>query len=48
MDTRSNQSHDIKIENLSFASVLQINWFGKDSNNIKLDSGGNQEEIEFW
>jgi hypothetical protein len=42
------QNQDIKISNRSFENVPQFKYLGDDSNKSKFDSGGNEEEIEFW
>jgi hypothetical protein len=36
---------EIKIGN---RKCVTVQVFGNDSNTSKFDSGGNQEEIEFW
>jgi hypothetical protein len=41
------QNWDIKIGNIIWKCVT-VPVFGNDSNKSKFDSGGNQEEIEFW
>jgi hypothetical protein len=46
-DQNAGQNREIKIENRSFENV-SVQVFGNDSNKSKSDSGGNQEEIEFW
>jgi hypothetical protein len=43
-DQNAGQNREIEIGNRSFENVSQFN----DSNKSKFDSGGNQEEIEFW
>jgi hypothetical protein len=47
LDQNADQNRDINIGNRSFENV-SIQGFGNDSNISKFDSGGNQEEIEFW
>jgi hypothetical protein len=46
-DQNAGQTREIKIGNRSFETVT-VQVFGNDSNKSKFDSGGNQEEIEFW
>jgi hypothetical protein len=47
-DQNAGQTREIKIGNRSFENVPRVQVFGNDSNKSKSDSGGNQEEIEFW
>jgi hypothetical protein len=47
-DQNSDQNWDIKIGNRSFENVSRVQVFGNNSNKLKFDSGGNEEEIEFW
>jgi hypothetical protein len=45
------QNREIKIGNRSFENVFEcvtVQVFGNDSNKSKFDSGGNQEDTEFW
>jgi hypothetical protein len=42
------QHPEIKIGSRSFENVSTVQVFGNNSNKSKFDSGGNQEEIEFW
>jgi hypothetical protein len=44
MDNVQNSDRYIK----SIWKCVTVQVFGKDSNKSKFDSGGNQEEIEFW
>jgi hypothetical protein len=46
-DQNASQNWEIKIGNRSFENAT-VQVFGNDSNKSKFDSGGNQEEIEFW
>jgi hypothetical protein len=46
-DQNAGQNREIKIGNRSFENV-SVQVFGNDCNKSKFDSGGNQEEIEFW
>jgi hypothetical protein len=46
-DQNAGQTWEIKIGHRSFENVT-VQVFGNDSNKSKFDSGGNQEEIEFW
>jgi hypothetical protein len=47
-DQNAGQNREIKIGNRSFENVSQFKYFGTTVINQKFDSGGNQEEIEFW
>jgi exopolysaccharide biosynthesis protein len=40
-------NYDIKIANRCFKKCGKIHIFGNENNKSKLDSGGNQEQIQF-
>jgi hypothetical protein len=42
------QNRDIKIANKILWKCVTVQIFGGDSNTSKFDSGGNEEEFEFW
>jgi hypothetical protein len=46
-DQNAGRTREIKIGNIIWKCIT-VQAFGNDSNRSKFDSGGNQEEIEFW
>jgi hypothetical protein len=46
-DQNAGQNRELKIGNRSYENV-SLQLFGNNSNKSKFDSGGNQEETEFW
>jgi hypothetical protein len=46
-DQNAGQNREIKIGNRAFENVSQFKYLGTTVTS-KFDSGGNQEEIEFW